>query len=168
MKVLSIIRHAKAEIPDGSTPDFERALTERGRKDAKALAKVLDTLKPQLEWIVSSTAKRAAQTSQELVKVLGTGPTLVAEERIYGADVNALLSILAEIPSGIEHAALVGHNPTLEELISGLCCGASHPLTVTLATATLAQIELEVFAWDQLRWGCGRLALLLPAKVLRG
>lgn len=167
MKVLSIIRHAKAETPDGVSPDFDRALTERGRKDARTLGKVIDTLKPPLEWIVSSTAKRAAQTSQEIVKEASEDPKLVAEERIYGADVNTLLAILTEIPSGIEHAAIVGHNPTLEELISGLCGGTSQPLPVTLATATLAQIELEIFSWDQLRWGSGRLNLLLPAKVVR-
>ncbi|MFN8439888.1 MAG: histidine phosphatase family protein [Caldilineaceae bacterium] len=167
MKVISIIRHAKAEIVDGDTADFERALTERGRKDARALGKVIDTLKPPLEWIVSSAAKRAAQTSHELIKVLSEDPKLVLEGRIYGADVNTLLSVLTETPSGIEHAALVGHNPILEELISGLCCGDSHPFPVTLATATLAQIELEIFSWDQLRWGCGRLNLLLPAKVVR-
>lgn len=167
MKTLSIIRHAKAETAADSISDFARALTERGHKDAHALAKVIDSLKPKVEWIVSSNAKRAMQTAQDLVKVLGDAPTLVLEERIYGADVATLLSVLAEIPSGIEHAALVGHNPTLEELTCGLCSGVNHPVSVTLATATLARVELELFAWDQIRWGCGRLHLLLPAKVLR-
>lgn len=167
MKTLSILRHAKAQASDDKIADIERVLTERGQKDARMVAKVLGLFDVAVEWIISSPAARARQTTEATVAVLDfTGP-LIWQEKVYEATPETLLALLTEIPSGIEHALLVGHNPGLESLVAGLCNGGPTHLHLHMTPATLAMIELEIFSWDQIRWGCGQLHLLLPPKVLR-
>jgi hypothetical protein len=38
---------------------------------------------------------------------------------------------------------------------------------LTLVTATVAHFDLDIARWSQLRWGCGQLRLLVPAKLLK-
>lgn len=167
MKTLSILRHAKAQPSEERLVDFERILTERGVKDTRLVAKVLEQSDTPVEWVISSPAARARQTTEITIAVLDFKRPLLWQEKIYEATPETLLTLLTEIPSGIEHALLVGHNPGLEFLVAGLCNGGPTHLHLHLAPATLAMIELEIFSWDQIRWGCGHLHLLLPPKVLR-
>ncbi len=167
MKQLSILRHAKAESPDSAAVDFERKLTERGQHDAQRIGKILKHMKPPVEWVLSSPADRALETTNLVLSILDEKPYVNWQQGIYEASPGTLLHLLSGIPDGIEHALIVGHNPGLEELVAGLCNGvAAHP-TITLATATLAHLELDIFSWDQIRWGCGSLQLLVTPKVLR-
>ena len=66
MKTLSIVRHAKAERPEGYPSDFVRPLTPRGHKDATRLGALLAGLEPKVDCILSSPATRAAQTTDRL------------------------------------------------------------------------------------------------------
>ena len=167
MKQLSILRHAKANDATSATSDFERDLTERGRQDLQLLAKVLKPMKPPIEWILSSSAVRCKQTTETISPSLRPQAYINWQVGIYEASPGTLLRLLMEIPDGIEHALLVGHNPGVEELVAGLCHGAEHHMTIRMATATLAYLELDIFSWNQIRWGCGTLQSLIPPKMLR-
>ncbi len=89
------------------------------------------------------------------------------QEAVYLADADTLLTLLSEAPQDKEHVVLVGHNPGMEELVAGLCTGAPPHLNLQMPTATLAHLRLEIFWWNQIRWGCGQLQLLITPKVLR-
>lgn len=167
MKYLSILRHGKAERPDDYPSDKARPLTARGVKDAGLIGGVLARTEPAPDWIVSSPALRTRQTTERVVELVGLTRQVIWEERIYAAAAETLLQVLSEIPPEIEHAVIVGHNPGLQELVSGLCAGAPERLNVALATGALAQLELEIFWWNQIRWGCGALQFLVKPKLLR-
>jgi phosphohistidine phosphatase SixA len=51
--------------------------------------------------------------------------------------------------------------------VAGLAAGAATHLNFNLPTAAIAHLELEIFWWNQIRWGSGQLILLLPPKLLR-
>ncbi len=167
MKYLTVIRHAKAEDPMGYAHDFERPLAERGQKDAKQIARALSNLEPAVDWWISSPAARTRETTQLLINHLAYTKHLLWEEAVYAAEADTLLDILREQLQEAEHIALVGHNPGLEELIVGLCAGSSRRLSLRMPTAALAHLELEIFRWDQIRWGCGQLRLLVTPRILR-
>ena len=167
MKTLSIIRHAKAERPEGYPTDFARPLTARGMKDAERIGEVLARLDPPVDHFVSSPATRAAQTTDCLIATLHYTKETEWQEDIYLASATTLLNLLTHVPEDAEHVALVGHNPGLEELAAGLCSGSQENSVLSLVTATLAHFDLDINRWNQLRWGAGRLMLLLPAKALR-
>jgi phosphohistidine phosphatase len=77
------------------------------------------------------------------------------------------LHILSSVPAEIEHAVIIGHNPGMEALVSGLCTGSTVRLNLSMPTAALAHLELDIRWWNQIRWGCGQLKILLKPKLLR-
>jgi phosphohistidine phosphatase len=167
MKLLTVLRHAKAENPAGYTTDVERPLTARGRKDAMLSAGAIATLSPKVDWILSSPSVRTRQSTDEVAKVLAYTGTIVWNEAVYDATPETLLEALQLVPPDAEHVLLVGHNPGMEGLVSGLCSGAPERMTVVMATGAVAFVHVEIVRWNQLRWGCGALYGLVKPKLLR-
>lgn len=166
MKSLSIIRHAKTESSENYPTDLERPLTERGHKDAIHIAKVLARLTPPVDYLISSPSVRTRQTTERLVATRDE-VHVVWEKDVYLASVETLFALLKQVSGEVKHVALVGHNPGMEELVSGLATGPAHRLNLRMATGALAHFELEIFHWNQLRWGCGALRLFVSPKFLR-
>ena len=167
MKTLSVLRHAKAEHTEDFPTDFERPLTQRGHKDAAKIGALLTELEPAIDWIVSSPALRTRQTVEPIVATLAFKRPIVWNEAVYEAEAETLLRALAVVPPEAEHVLLVGHNPGMEALVSGLCAGDPARLHLAMATTALAHIRLEIFTWNQLRWGSGTLQALIKPKLLR-
>ena len=166
MKYLSILRHAKAQHINEYPTDFERSLAPRGVKEAQHIGKVLAELEPTIDWIISSPAQRTRETTTFVVNALSFKRGVVWQDAIYEGVADGLLNLLAQVPNDMTHVLLIGHNPGMEELVSGLAAGSPARLGITVPTAGLAHLTLEIFGWNQIRWGCGTLhALLHPKKV---
>ena len=168
MKYLSVLRHAKAEHPEDFATDFERPLTSRGHKDAHYIGEIIAEIEPSVDWIVSSPSQRTRETVVPVVNALKFKRGVVWQDAVYEANAETLLAVLAQVPAEMEHVLFVGHNPGLEELVSGLAAGTPTRLALTMATGGLAHLTLEIFGWNQIRWGCGSLHCLLRPKMLRG
>jgi phosphohistidine phosphatase len=167
MRVLSIVRHAKAERPEGYASDHVRPLTARGHKDAARIGALLACLEPAVDCILSSPATRAAQTADRVAAALGYARSVAWENGVYLASAETLLDLLRRAPEEAQHVVLIGHNPGLEELAAGLCSGAPDNSVLTLITGSLAHFDLDISRWSQLRWGAGQLKVLVAAKLLK-
>ena len=120
-----------------------------------------------MDWLISSPAARAHETAEQIAAALNFTNPIIWQAAVYLADANTLLTILSEAPQDMEHLVLVGHNPGMEELVAGLCTGAPPHLNLHMPTTALAHLHLEIFWWNQIRWGCGQLQLLVAPKVLK-
>jgi len=163
------MRHGKSDW-DSAPVDFDRPLAERGRRDAPRIARALLDLKLQPDVIISSPAKRARQTAKAVQRVFrdceSSRSKLVFDDRIYAADLNALLDVLADIPS-VPVALLVGHNPGLESLLYMLAHGHMVGLNVDKLMPTAATACLEMpDDWTALSRGSAKLMAHLLAKEL--
>jgi len=167
MKTLSIVRHAKAKRPHKFPTDRERPLTKRGRRDARQIASRLARLEPPVDWIISSPAVRTRETVEPVLKTIEYADPVIWEESVYHAQADTLLDVLRHAPDRVEHVVLVGHNPSMAELVAGLSAGSPQRLHLHMPPATLAHLRLEIFQWKQIRWGCGQLRVFLPPKLLR-
>lgn len=167
MKYLTVIRHAKAEDPAGYSSDFQRPLSDRGYKDARNAARVVSSLDPKVDLWISSPALRARTTAETIAAEMGNGGEIQFEPATYPGDAEELFDILRKIPGDSQHIALVGHNPGLESLVSGLCTGHNPSMSVRMPTAAVAHLELEIVRWDQIRWGCGVLRTLVAPKLVK-
>lgn len=167
MKYISIWRHAKAERPEAHPNDYERPLSERGQRDAQRMSAVLARLEPPIDLIISSPAARTAQTTQVLVEQLDGAIEPQWHAAVYLAAANTLLDMIKALPDAAAHVVLVGHNPGMEELTSGLCGATPEDVFVRMPTAALAHVAVEAGHWGMVRWGAGQLRLLLTPKVLR-
>ncbi|MEZ4832544.1 MAG: hypothetical protein R2873_11195 [Caldilineaceae bacterium] len=56
MKYLTILRHAKAAVPQTNQPDIERPLQEKGRRQIQLIAPVIQGIKLFPDRVLSSPA----------------------------------------------------------------------------------------------------------------
>lgn len=118
---LYLMRHAKAEPWSPLGNDFSRALSERGTRDANAVAQwAFDTLEAP-DTLLCSPSKRTRET---LAPFLSRWPELLSVtdyvDSIYGASVNMLLTLLEDAFSYSDRLLMVGHNPGFEDLLISL------------------------------------------------
>ena len=114
---LIVWRHAEAE--DG-TPDLERKLTPKGRKQADRVAQWLLQRMPARFAVISSPAARALQTAEALGVPVKTDRTLAP-----GASAEAILKACGW-PDYKSTAVVVGHQPDLGCVVAELlgACGS--------------------------------------------
>ena len=156
---LLLIRHAKAG-PHGE-PDIERQLAKRGRADAAAIGHWLTEHGLIPDRILVSPATRARQTWQLAADAAGVTTEPVVDERIYHNTVDALLRAAVQTPPDVRTLAIVGHNPSMEDLAIGLDDGTGDPTARTELTSNYPTGGVTVFAvgadWSGLGAGTGTL-----------
>ena len=111
---LILWRHAEAE--DG-LPDATRKLTDKGLKQAQAMADWLKTKLPKNTRVLVSPSKRTQQTASALV----SNYEATIEVGI-GASAKSIL-VAAGWPDAKAPVVVVGHQPTLGEVASLLLSG---------------------------------------------
>ncbi len=131
---LWLLRHAHAV---NGSPDFERALSQDGQRQAEQAAKHIAGL-PRAEEVrlLHSPARRTLETAGHVIRTLGLDTrSVMAEPDIYEASVGELLTVI-EGHSDAPVIVLVGHNPAIEGLASHLC---KQP--IQMATASLVRLS---------------------------
>lgn len=116
---LLLLRHAKASR--GAENDLERPLTRRGRRDASRIGRWMKSEGLVPDLVIGSPSRRTRETADLVLEELGLPPDDVRwDERVYAADVPALLEVLAGCPADARRVLVVGHNPGFEELVRHL------------------------------------------------
>jgi phosphohistidine phosphatase len=151
MKKLLLIRHAKAE-QETKRPDFERALTEKGIKDATLMAQrlVAEGIKPQL--IIASPALRTHTTANIFSEHL-LSHEVETDKKIYDANENTLLHIINTLPDERDFVAIVGHNPGISQILYYLTGKIKD-----VPTCAVALIEFDETEWKALSMEMGELS----------
>jgi phosphohistidine phosphatase len=145
MKTLLILRHAKSSWKNNELSDHDRPLNPRGQRDAPNVGKRLRNEDLIPDAVLSSTAKRARQTAEAVIEESGCAGELQLSGELYGGGPEAYLEAIRNLPSGVDCALVVGHNPDLEELVE-ILSGES----VRLPTAALAHLQLDIQDWQDL------------------
>lgn len=153
---LILLRHSKSAWPQGS-PDVQRPLTRRGRRDAPAVGRWLRQQAPTIDLVVCSPATRARQTWELAAAQLDAEPPVRYEEKLYGSSTEVYLLLTQELPRDASVVAMVAHNPSLEDFLH-LLTGAVE----VLKTSAIAVVTTPA-AWAQARPGsCALEALATP------
>ncbi|MHB1738613.1 MAG: SixA phosphatase family protein [Actinomycetes bacterium] len=122
---LVVLRHAKSAYPPG-VPDAQRPLSERGRTDAPRAGRWLAAHVGVVDLVVCSPAARTQDTWALAGAALGPVPVVV-DPRVYGAAVDDLLAVLAEVDPAVGTLVLVGHSPGLPDLVVELVGPGPYP-----------------------------------------
>ncbi|OJF13021.1 SixA phosphatase family protein [Couchioplanes caeruleus] len=140
-RTLVLMRHSKAEHP-GELTDFERQLTDRGRRDAGAAGAWLaaEGLRPGL--VLCSSATRTRQTWHGVAVALGRDDTSPApevryEDGLYDGGRTEMIDLLRAVPDSIGTVLVVAHNPTVSD-VSILLADGTTSLREGLATSGVA------------------------------
>lgn len=162
MKTLYLLRHAKSSWKDETLSDIERPLNGRGRKAAQTIGDFLKREGIIPDLVLSSSAVRARQTTDLLLKAANFSTDLRFDERIYEAGAQKLLEVVKQVEKSKKSVLLVGHNPGLEEFLEVLT-GA----TDSMPTGTLSKVVLEASSWAAIGDNGGTLEWIVKPKQLK-
>jgi phosphohistidine phosphatase len=162
VNTLYLLRHGIAVDPVSSgLPDDARPLTEKGIKRMRQIAIGLRALDLPLEAIVTSPLIRARETAEIVVDTLGLADRLEKSNVLAtGSDPAAIERWLRNRAEA--HLMLVGHNPTLSDLVSLLVIGAKKSPICDLKKGGIAAL---VRTPDSS--GLYELSWLAPPRLLR-
>ena len=164
MRTLFLLRHAKSSWKHSGLSDHDRPLNKRGKRDAPRVGRLLRQKRLSPGLIVSSSAKRARQTADDVAKWSAFDGTVELERRLYLADPATIVDVVRRRGGDARRVMVVAHNPGLEELARRL---AGAPDLEPLPTAGLVQIRLEIDQWKELRVSSeGRLVNVWRPKEL--
>ena len=126
---LYLLRHAHAAWASPGGGDFDRRLDAKGIAEARSVALQLYNAGLAPEKIVSSPARRCAETTTAFLEIFGNLQASY-DDRLYSEGLEAYLEKIRE-----HHAALslmlVGHNPMIEALAAFL--SAPHDASAAIA-----------------------------------
>ena len=141
-KTLYLMRHAKSDWNHPELSDFERPLNKRGLRDAPEMGRRLKEKDLIPELILCSPAERTRQT----LDLLDLGVKhIIFNESIYEAYTETLLHIVQSIDDRYDSALILGHNPAMSWLASGL----SGVRIGNMPTCAIAEISLQTDQWNK-------------------
>ncbi|GAA1788956.1 histidine phosphatase family protein [Actinomadura chokoriensis] len=154
MPMLIVLRHAKAVAGFG-TADVDRVLNDRGRRDAAAAGEWLRANGLVPDHVLCSPAARTRET----LGLLALDAAVTYEPAIYANDPDGLLTLVTEAPDDAGTLLLVGHNPSVHQLVHDLTGQAPE----AFPTCALAVIDLPG-EWAGVRPGLGTLRTVRTPK----
>ena len=96
--------------------------------------------------IISSSAKRAKDTSTLLAESTGYNDTIYVSELLYETSAIDYINVISEVSNNISIVLLVGHNPILENLIELI----TNELII-METCSLVHILLPITNWKEIK-----------------
>ncbi|MDC0534346.1 histidine phosphatase family protein [Francisellaceae bacterium] len=148
-KELIIYRHAKSDWNTGFQKDFDRPLSERGIKSAKAMGELLAKMKEVPQYILSSSAVRTTETINLSIEKGHWQSELEFSDQLYLADSYTVLDKIKAFDDKFDQCMIVNHEPTCSSLTSQLI-GGGH---VIFKTATMAKISFYESSWKSIQTG---------------
>lgn len=169
MRRLFLIRHAKAE-PSVGREDYDRALTDRGRNDARRVAEALAARGMFPAILIHSGALRAKQTAEIFASEWPRRVELQEDRGLYDATQGMLFASARALSDAHPSVALVGHNPALGELAVSLAGSGAYAelrrMAAKFPTSAVAALDFPVEAWDDIERKTALLALYLTPSEL--
>lgn len=152
MNQLYLLRHGLA-VPNGS-PDYaddDRPLTPEGERRVRQVGRGLRRLKLKPDRIVSSPLPRAWKTAEIVAEALGVPEILESADELRSgrdaASIRAWLATRAE-----PRLILVGHNPSLSDLLARLVTGDDRSPFCELRKAGVAALRGEAGGPYRVEW----------------
>jgi phosphohistidine phosphatase len=153
---LVLLRHAKSSWDTPGLEDHERPLARRGSRAVAALRRHVAAGAVAPDLVLCSTARRAVETWEGIASAFPSDIQVEFTAGLYGATAEELLGRLRQVPEGIECVLVVGHNPGLEDLATGLVGRGDDErrrrLETKFPTGALATLVVPV-PWAELGWG---------------
>jgi len=158
--IIYFLRHASAGVPvSNPKKDEKRALDETGVEQCGYVGRALSALDAQVDVILSSPLKRAAQTASLVGNEMGHEGKLQLEDGLRPtasfADFRKMLDKYAKH----EAIMVVGHNPNLSAFLGRSISETGCEATVELKKGAVARVEMNRNA-ASLMW-------CLTPKILR-
>jgi len=162
MKKLLIMRHAKSDNYF-DMPDFERPLNERGLLAATKMGEELKKMGTVPDLICSSSANRAKTTAILFAKSNGYTKEILFLDNLYESSEKEIIKQIIKISDDVQNLLIIGHNPTLEDIVFNL---SETKTFFSLSTASIAIMTSKIDKWADIKGGIFKLKKTLKPNDL--
>jgi phosphohistidine phosphatase len=146
VKTLLLIRHAKSGWNDASLSDFDRTLTERGKSDAKMMAKRIKEQSIDIDFFVSSPAKRTRKTAKLFMKEFKKNEEeMLLISDLYEASVTDFYVTIENLEDTKNVVAVFAHNPGITEFVNSLECSPLY----NMPTCAVFALKIKTNHWKE-------------------
>lgn len=172
-KRLILLRHAKSAWDNPSLADFDRPLSQRGRKAAPLMGDYLARTGMVPSLVLASSAKRALETLDLVIAGWPSLPTVRKMKSLYRATPREMLRRIQAAGRGPDRLMVIGHNPGIADLTNWLCAQGNPEQRAgpsrKFPTGTIAVLEFDVEDWGEVDGETGRLVdFTTPKQVEQG
>jgi len=158
--IIYFLRHASAgQSVANPKKDEKRPLDKDGIEQCGIVGRALSALDVQVDTIVSSPLKRAAQTASLVGNELSYEGKLQFDNALRPGATLADFHRMLEKYARQEAIMVVGHNPNLSEFLGRIISGVSRAARVDLRKGAVARVEMGRSS--------GTLDWCLTPKILR-
>lgn len=143
MHRLILLRHGKAESVSATGGDFDRGLTDRGRRDSALIGRALAEAGMAPDLALVSAARRAQETWEEASRAFPDARCQIVRG-LYLAAPEQIAAVVAAVGEGLS-VIVVGHNPGLHEFAVTMAEASGAPLDglQSFPTAAAAVFKLD-------------------------
>jgi phosphohistidine phosphatase len=163
MKILYLVRHARAELGSHTKEDVKRELMPSGIEDALKMGQRLLAQHAQPQLIVASSATRTLATAELIASKLHVSATSIQQEsKLYNASFKVWLDVIHDLDEQYERVMLVGHNPGITQTVNYF--GGED--IASMPTAGVYAVSFDVEDWQAVH-GQGATALFFDSPKFK-
>jgi phosphohistidine phosphatase len=145
MKSLILVRHAKSDWGDSNLPDFERPLSERGKKDAPEMARRLQERVPVIDAFVSSPARRARKTAQVFALAYDfPKEAIVLKDELYEPDARDFNHAVSTLEDRLNTVVMFSHNNGITDFANHL----TNAFIDSIPTCGIFAVRIQAERWQ--------------------
>lgn len=146
VKNIFLIRHAEALAQETGQRDFDRRLSETGRKQALILGEHVRSLAQPIQAIYTSPSFRTLETTLQLTSQLEEKPRVIEAEEYYSATQKLMLAGIARLDDMFNSVCVIAHNPALAYVFEHFTGSSGTPFP----PATCAWLQFPFEHWQEL------------------
>ena len=166
MARITLFRHAKAETPAMQKSDFDRVLSNRGRRNADRMGLFIARNNLVPDMVIVSPAARTRETLQ-LASAHWPDIPVIYRDGIYEASATNILAAIESLAGDAERVMVIGHNPGLAVLLGNLVETPPPDADIFyFPTSCLADIGFDAQNIGEIEPESGRLMSLVRVRDL--
>jgi len=161
---LYVMRHSKSSWNDHNINDFERPLSNRGRKDIKLIITFLKKKKIIFDLAYISSSKRTRQTFKILKNDISCKKIIYAK-KFYLCSESFILNAIRKTKKKYKNILIVNHEPCCKNLVLKLIKKNKLSfINKKFSTSAIAKLVFGIEDWENLKNYSGNLTLFKTPK----
>ena len=168
MLELYVMRHAKSSWDNLKLTDYDRPLSNKGKKNAKKICEFFVKKQIKFDLVLVSSSKRTKKTLKILQKKLEKPKKIITTKTLYLANENKISLEIKKIKEDFKKVLLINHEPAVTNLVSYLVKNKENNLFKLMKykfpTAAFAKIVFNLDKWSQINDSTGLLKNFIRPK----
>ena len=164
---LYVMRHSKSSWNEHNINDFERPLSNRGKKDIKLIIAFLKKKKITFDLAYISSSKRTKQTFKILKNNISC-KKIIYSKKFYLCSESFILNTIKNVKRKYKNILIVNHEPCCKNLVLKLI--KKNKLSFIkkkFSTSAIAKLVFSIENWENLKNYSGNLTLFKTPKDFR-